>query len=393
MESLFKCFCKTYEVHHHLEAPATTTTSTDPLHESNDSLMVMWIYSTISPKLVDMIVDDSTTAHGVWKRLQNIFHDNKDARVVQLNNEIRNIVIGNLFVNDYFQELKSKADQCTNLDSPVSDSSLVTYAINGARSKFSKVSRIIRHHEKLHTFDEARSLILLEERGWLNQQQNPNVFHNTSSSPTVLVTTPDTSNKDNTMSTSGIDLCRNFQGGSCTYGGRCKFVYAGNDFRPRPTTTAPNSNTRSNTSTQLRSSQNKGSVTTSTNQSGQPNVAQYQPCPMPIYSAQPNNMGYIYLQSGLVQFCPVPDHSIPYMQHPHVQAQQAQTHVPQAHMVSSLPSQPAQVQVQQAYTPAPQAHSYVVPQAYQQGVCLFQGLIVTPPKFGTQWNTTWGATS
>ncbi|GJS76143.1 putative nucleotidyltransferase, ribonuclease H [Tanacetum coccineum] len=162
--SLFKRFCKTYEVHKHLEAPATTTASTvDPLHDSNDSLVVMWIYSTISPKLVDMIVDDSITAHGVWKRLQNIFHDNKDARVVQLDNEIRNMVIGNLSVNDYFQELKSKADRLANLDSPVSDSSLVTYAINGARSKFTEVARIFHHHEKLPTFYEARSMILLEE--------------------------------------------------------------------------------------------------------------------------------------------------------------------------------------------------------------------------------------
>ncbi|GKC88743.1 ribonuclease H-like domain-containing protein [Tanacetum coccineum] len=120
-----------------------------------------------------MIIDDSTIAHGVWKRLKDIFHDNKHARVIQLDDEIDNMAIGNLFVNDYFQELKSKANRLANLGSKVSDESLFTYAINGARSKFSEVSRIIRHWEKLPTFDETRSMILLEEQDWLNQQQEP----------------------------------------------------------------------------------------------------------------------------------------------------------------------------------------------------------------------------
>ncbi|GJW07832.1 hypothetical protein Tco_1570255 [Tanacetum coccineum] len=74
--SLFQRFCKTYEVHHHLAAPSTTATSTvDPLHDTNDSLVVMWIYATISPKLVEMIVDVDSTAHGVWNRLKDLFHD------------------------------------------------------------------------------------------------------------------------------------------------------------------------------------------------------------------------------------------------------------------------------------------------------------------------------
>ncbi|GJW60228.1 ribonuclease H-like domain-containing protein [Tanacetum coccineum] len=31
-----------------------------------------------------------------------------------------------------------------------------------------------------------------------------------------------------------MDVCRNFQRGSCTYGARCKFVHGANDLRPRP---------------------------------------------------------------------------------------------------------------------------------------------------------------
>ncbi|GJQ94098.1 hypothetical protein Tco_0005237 [Tanacetum coccineum] len=60
----------------------------------------MWMYATISPKLVDMILDSSATASGLWTRLQEIFHDNKDARVIQLENKIRNIQQGRSYQFD-----------------------------------------------------------------------------------------------------------------------------------------------------------------------------------------------------------------------------------------------------------------------------------------------------
>ncbi|PWA71279.1 hypothetical protein CTI12_AA285250 [Artemisia annua] len=81
--NLFKRFCRTYDVVHHLDKPASTSTSQpDPFHETNDSLVVMWMYSTISPKLVDMVIDDTTKAHEVWERLRALFHDNKASRVI-----------------------------------------------------------------------------------------------------------------------------------------------------------------------------------------------------------------------------------------------------------------------------------------------------------------------
>ncbi|GJX25510.1 Toll/interleukin-1 receptor domain-containing protein [Tanacetum coccineum] len=236
--SLFKRFCRTYEVQHHLEAlPTTATSVNDPLHESNDSLVVMWMYSTISPKLVEMVVDDDTFAHGVWKRLKDLFHNNKDARVTQLDNEIRNMAIGSSSVTDFFQDIKSKADRLANLDSPVKDSSLVTYAVNGIRSKYLDAVRVIRLREKAPTFDELRSMMLLEESHMSHQSVSQSILHNTSSSPTVFVASTIPTDKANTMSTSGFDVCQNFQRDSCTYGACCKFVHGANDIRPRPCAT------------------------------------------------------------------------------------------------------------------------------------------------------------
>lgn len=212
---LFKRFCKTHNVEKHLTA--ATTSSTDTEFAANDSLVVMWLYATISSKLVDMVLNPSATAKDIWDHLQKIFHDNKAARVIQLDNEIRNRKIGNLSITDYFHEIEGKADRLANLGSEVSDASLVTYAINGLGSKYREIARIIRHRETPPNFDTTRSMLLLEESTVNNLDNTHSSLHDTSSSPTILVATNNPNHGSSTMSNSGIDQCRNFRRGSCTY--------------------------------------------------------------------------------------------------------------------------------------------------------------------------------
>nr|GEX27183.1 Toll/interleukin-1 receptor (TIR) domain-containing protein [Tanacetum cinerariifolium] len=170
----------------------------------------------------------------VFQDHQDLFHNNKDARVTQLDNENRNINIGSLPVTDFFQEINSKAYRLANLDSPVKDTSLVTYAVNGIRSKYPDAARVIRLREKVPTFDELQSMMLLEESDMSHQLVSSTLLHNTPSLPTVLAASTTPTEKANTMNTSGFDVCRNFQRGSCSYGALCKFVHGVNDLRPRP---------------------------------------------------------------------------------------------------------------------------------------------------------------
>ncbi|GKC66278.1 hypothetical protein Tco_1098876 [Tanacetum coccineum] len=178
---LFKCFCKTYNVDNHVAA--TTSSSTDTDFASNDSLVVMWIYATISSKLVDMVLNPSATAKNIWDHLQKVFHDNKHARVIQLDNEIRNMQIGDLSITDYFQAIKSKVDRLANLGSTISDTSLITYDINGLGAKYPEVARIIRHRETLPDFDTTRSMLLLEESIANNINNTQFSLHTTTMSP------------------------------------------------------------------------------------------------------------------------------------------------------------------------------------------------------------------
>lgn len=87
-----------------------------------------------------------------------IFHDNKDSRIMQLDNEICNIRHGNQMVSEYFQDIKNKADRLANLGAP--ESNMVTYALNGLGKKFSHIARTVRQHENLPDFETTRSMVL-----------------------------------------------------------------------------------------------------------------------------------------------------------------------------------------------------------------------------------------
>nr|GEV36403.1 Toll/interleukin-1 receptor (TIR) domain-containing protein [Tanacetum cinerariifolium] len=147
------------------------------------------------------------------------------------------MVIGSSSVTDFFQVIKSIVDRLANLDSPVKDSSLVTYAINKIQSKYPDDACVIRLWEKSPTFDELWSMMLLEESDMSHSSVSQSILHNTSSSPTILGASTIPTDKANTLSTTGLDAYQNFQHGSCTYGARSKFVRGANDLRHRPSTT------------------------------------------------------------------------------------------------------------------------------------------------------------
>ncbi|GJS61719.1 Toll/interleukin-1 receptor domain-containing protein [Tanacetum coccineum] len=99
--------------------------------------------------------------YAVINEAQRLKHPSSvDARITQLDNEIRNMSI---------------------------DSSLVTYAINGIRSKYPDAALVIRLREKSPTFDELRSMMLLEESDMSHSSSGNFLLYNTPSSPIYLL--------------------------------------------------------------------------------------------------------------------------------------------------------------------------------------------------------------
>lgn len=66
-----------------------------------------------------MILKKKSIAYGIWQNLEELFRTSKENKAMQLENQLRNIVMGDLFVNDYCTKIKSIVDMLYNLGDPV----------------------------------------------------------------------------------------------------------------------------------------------------------------------------------------------------------------------------------------------------------------------------------
>ncbi|XP_022024272.1 uncharacterized protein LOC110924585 [Helianthus annuus] len=115
---LFVLHCKAYDVFDHLQARDTGTSSstekekekeTIPKHtyleswERIDSIVLQWIYGTISQDLMHTIMITNTTAYDAWCRLKNSFLDNQAARTITIQNK---------FFNTRLEQFSTMAEYC-----------------------------------------------------------------------------------------------------------------------------------------------------------------------------------------------------------------------------------------------------------------------------------------
>ncbi|GJX47986.1 hybrid signal transduction histidine kinase M, partial [Tanacetum coccineum] len=199
-----------------------SSSTTNPEWCKLDDLIKMWIIGSLCDSLQEQVVTTSGNAKALWDHLQNLFHDNKDAKAINLDNELHSIKIENMYINEYCTKIKSMADRLKNLGCVVSDKNLVIYAVNGLDSRFATLVKIIR----LPTFETAQNMLLLKESSMNDQSGASTTFENSSSSPTILGATNSSDNK-----------------GTCKFGDRCKFIH---DHRNRAgLTSKPNSSTPS----------------------------------------------------------------------------------------------------------------------------------------------------
>ena len=129
---LFEIHCVSFGVLHHIDGSSSCTPATEKEWKERDGLVKMWIYGTISDSIIDTVLKKNATARDFWLSIESLFRDNKEARALQLENELRTMVIGDLSVHEYCQKMKTTADLLTNIDAPVSERAWYLISSTGA---------------------------------------------------------------------------------------------------------------------------------------------------------------------------------------------------------------------------------------------------------------------
>lgn len=183
---LFYTHCVGYGEASHLDSTKDKPDDADWLRMN--SMVKSWIYATLSQPLLNTVLKSSSTAGKLWTTLESLFRDNRDAKIIQLDNELRNIVMGDSNITQYYARIQTICDVLENIGSTVPEKNIVTYLINGLSQKFAPVAIMLRHKSPFPNFMETRSILLLEEqqmehasRRYVNESHGDN-----SSSPTVL---------------------------------------------------------------------------------------------------------------------------------------------------------------------------------------------------------------
>ncbi|GJT12449.1 hybrid signal transduction histidine kinase M [Tanacetum coccineum] len=221
----------------------TDTASTNPEWCQLDDLIKMWILGSLCESLQEQVVTTPGNAKALWNHLKNLFHDNKDVKAINLDNELRSIKIGKMTVNEYCTKIQAMENRLKNLDCEVSKKNTVIFAVNGLDSRFATLAEIIRHREPLPMFERVRNMLLLKESLF----NDDSTFESSSSSPTILMASSSSDTKGNTntqsKSPSNLQLCNHFNRGTCKFRDRCKFIH---DHRNRAGLSSRNTNKHMN---------------------------------------------------------------------------------------------------------------------------------------------------
>ncbi|XP_021992723.1 uncharacterized protein LOC110889496 [Helianthus annuus] len=177
---MFKIQCKSHEVYDHLlpkQSAATSASDKDKekpaptaTWERLDSIVLQWIYGTISNDLLHTILKPNTNAHAAWTALANIFQDNKATRTIDLNNKFANTRLDQFpTMTAYCQALKVIYDQLTNAGSPITEEQLVLQLLMGLNDQYESTATIIQQTSPLPDFYETRSRLCMAESRKQNQ--------------------------------------------------------------------------------------------------------------------------------------------------------------------------------------------------------------------------------
>jgi hypothetical protein len=128
-----------------------------------DHVVVHWLYTTISPELLDAVMQPDDTALIVWAAVDGIFRDNQLAHPIYLDAEYHAVVQGDMMVMAYCTKLKQFTDQLRDLRQTVTEPQQVFNLLRGLNRQYHSTIPHITSQVPLPLFLQVRSFLLLEE--------------------------------------------------------------------------------------------------------------------------------------------------------------------------------------------------------------------------------------
>ncbi|XP_010436548.1 PREDICTED: uncharacterized protein LOC104720326 [Camelina sativa] len=183
---LFLTHCLTFDVLGHIDSTFLPANANDAAWYKRDGLVKLCIYGTLARPLFRSSFKTGGSSRDVWLRVENQFRNNKEAKAIQLDNELHNQEIGDRSIKEYCQKIKSLADLLTNVDAPLNERTMVTYLLNGLNDKFDNIINVIKQKDPFPSFETAKSMLELEENRLMKSHRHSATHKDHSSSTTAL---------------------------------------------------------------------------------------------------------------------------------------------------------------------------------------------------------------
>uniref|UniRef100_A0A803Q6A3 Retrotransposon Copia-like N-terminal domain-containing protein n=1 Tax=Cannabis sativa TaxID=3483 RepID=A0A803Q6A3_CANSA len=142
--------------------------------KKKDQLLLSWLRSSMSEVILASVANH-TSAHSLWRALEQKFSSQTKARLLQLMGQFSHVHKGSLSISEYVEKVQTIADALTVAGAPVQDQDLVLQVLNGLGPDFdSVVSGITARSDDL-SIDEVQALLLSHESRLEHHHQMQNL--------------------------------------------------------------------------------------------------------------------------------------------------------------------------------------------------------------------------
>ncbi|KAH0651911.1 hypothetical protein KY284_031823 [Solanum tuberosum] len=148
-------------------------------YEQQDSALVSWLLTSVSPSLLPSLVGLTTSAT-IWKTLTQIFDTQTTTRIMHLHSMLKGQRKGNKSMREYLSGIKSLCDSLASCGERVSNSIHLATILTGLTPEYEPVIAVITASQHPFTIQQVTSVLLDAEA-----RQQDSLIHLSASSNLV----------------------------------------------------------------------------------------------------------------------------------------------------------------------------------------------------------------